>query len=277
MKGLIVEAGGSFTRWHRIANGKVIDSAISNGINATSGRIELSDPIVESWLSASDRIHYYGAGVNNMEALAALRHFFSATDNLQIYSDLVAVGVAAGKPSITAILGTGSNAGYWDGDHCHTNTISLGWAMGDSGSAAAIGKALMTAFAYGEMPQPLKNQWNDFIGKPMSELVGDIYRAPRPAVILGQLAKFCSQVDHDSIKKVVINEFESFTKTRVVPLSKMSTTNHIVAVGGVATAFHEHLAQVLNQFGFRLIKSMPSAMDNLEPFITKWIYGETTD
>lgn len=274
MKGLIVEAGGTFARWYRVEHGKISNSIVTSGINATTGCTELNDALVMNWVSTSDRIHYYGAGVNNIEAVNALRNdLFSATDDTQIYSDLEAVGVAARKASIIAILGTGSNVGFWDGDRCNTNTISLGWAMGDSGSAAAIGKALMTTFAYKKVPQQLRNQWNDFIGKPMIELVGEIYRSPRPGAALGALAKFCSEVDHEITKQIVINQFESFIVARVVPLAKVSNTTDLVAVGGVATAFSQELAQVLSRFGYTLTKSMPSAMDDLEPFIVRWLDG----
>ncbi|TNE48357.1 MAG: hypothetical protein EP344_19000 [Bacteroidetes bacterium] len=109
----------------------------------------------------ADRIWFYGTGIHDDyragivgEALAEV--FPGAVTEVE--HDLLAAARATCKhrAGISCILGTGSNSCYYDGTAIRDNVISLGWLLGDEGSGTHLGKALLRAWFYRELPEDLK-------------------------------------------------------------------------------------------------------------------------
>lgn len=94
------------------------------------------------------KIYFYGAGCANPEKCAlvgrALMRFFGICE-IDVQSDLMAAARALlGRGSgIAAILGTGSNSCYYDGQKIVSNVPPLGFILGDEGSGAVLGRTLV--------------------------------------------------------------------------------------------------------------------------------------
>ncbi len=52
------------------------------------------------------------------------------------------------KKGIVAILGTGSNSGYYNGKKIIRNSPGLGYVLGDEGSGAYLGKKVLQYYLY---------------------------------------------------------------------------------------------------------------------------------
>lgn len=103
---------------------------------------------------------FYGTGIHD-EHRAEMVHepLQSLFPNAQVevkHDLLAAARAACGHTAgIAAILGTGSNSCYYDGEKIVDNVPSLGWLLGDEGSGTHLGKALLRAVFYRELPPDL--------------------------------------------------------------------------------------------------------------------------
>src|SRR5690606_17201607 len=104
------------------------------------------------------RVYFYGAGCSADFLKEIVRNgfknFFSKADIL-VDHDLLAAcyAVYRGTPAIVCILGTGSNACYFDGKDLKEATPSLAYILGDEGSGSYMGKKLLHAYFSKKMPQ----------------------------------------------------------------------------------------------------------------------------
>lgn len=110
-------------------------------------------------------VYFYGTGIHDEHraeiVAAALRSVFKNA-KIEVEHDLLAAARATcGRTAgIACILGTGSNSCYYDGKHILDNVPSLGWLLGDEGSGTHLGKALLRAWFYRELPADLEKAFN---------------------------------------------------------------------------------------------------------------------
>jgi hypothetical protein len=108
-------------------------------------------------LNRVTHVWFYGTGIHDehrAEIVAgALRAGFRDA-LVEVEHDLLAAARATcGRGAgIACILGTGSNSCYYDGSRILDNVPSLGWLLGDEGSGTHLGKALLRAWFYRELP-----------------------------------------------------------------------------------------------------------------------------
>ena len=90
-------------------------------------------------------VFFYGAGCSSTEKNKIIespfREFFKNA-NINIHHDLDAAcfSMYDGNPSITCILGTGSNSCFYDGENIFEHGPSLGFIMGDDASGNYFGR-----------------------------------------------------------------------------------------------------------------------------------------
>lgn len=123
-------------------------------IVATQLRPKLDNPEKVS------HIWFYGTGIHDRHRADivgdALRAEFPDAQ-VDVRHDLLgAARAACGRSAgIACILGTGSNSCYYDGESIVDNVPSLGWLLGDEGSGTHLGKYLLRAVFYRELPPDL--------------------------------------------------------------------------------------------------------------------------
>ena len=64
------------------------------------------------------------------------------------------------KPGISGILGTGSNSCAYDGNQVTDNVTSLSHVLGDEGSGVHLGKLILQAYFYRELPENLQSAFD---------------------------------------------------------------------------------------------------------------------
>jgi glucosamine kinase len=110
-------------------------------------------------------VYFYGTGVHDEHraeiVAAALLAVFPGA-KVEVEHDLLgaARAVCGRNAGIACILGTGSNSCYYDGVKILDNVPSLGWLLGDEGSGTHLGKALLRAWFYRELPADLDAAFN---------------------------------------------------------------------------------------------------------------------
>ncbi|MEY3195356.1 MAG: hypothetical protein RIQ78_1453, partial [Bacteroidota bacterium] len=116
--------------------------------------------------SLVSEVYFYGTGVHDAHrgeiVGAAIRAVFPSA-KVEVEHDLLAAArsVCGHSAGIACILGTGSNSCYYDGKQILDNVPSLGWLLGDEGSGTHLGKALLRAWFYRELPADLNTAFNN--------------------------------------------------------------------------------------------------------------------
>ena len=72
--------------------------------------------------------------------------------------DLLACALSTyeGEPSISCILGTGSNSCYYDGKNLNEEVPAIAYVLGDEGSGSFYGKKLLKDYLYNQLPISIK-------------------------------------------------------------------------------------------------------------------------
>ncbi|MBL7956902.1 MAG: hypothetical protein JNM49_02985 [Flavobacteriales bacterium] len=269
MSRLIAEIGGSSSRWALLgsddqASLHPVHGESMSGFNPLSGDAERFASGIRAYflerqpaaLEARELVAY-GAGCGSPERAAimesALRQLWPAA-SISVRTDLegAARGLWGGGSGMVIVLGTGSSVGWFDGERLHQRFPSLGYVLGDEGSGADIGRALLQDAFYRRMPDDLRVRLFGEHGPSLHEVLDEVYRSPFPSRALaahaGRLAAFMTE---DYPRELVTARFEAFIEA-FKPFYTSEQRERVRATGSVAWGFREILAGCLLDHGMEL-------------------------
>lgn len=276
---LIIDSGSTKCDWVILTeNAEIATETIGlNPLFHTSEKIaaviQENSTLVERCDAITD-IHFYGAGcatdsLKSVVEEGLKRIFLNA--KVQVESDLMATIYATfrGEPAISCILGTGSNACYFDGKSVQQFVPALGFILGDEGSGAYLGKQLLTRFLYKQLPESLEKAFVEEFNLDKAQIIQHVYREPNANVYLASFVKF--MVKHKTeptIQELIYSGFRAFNQVHVCgyPNYKSIPTHY---VGSVAYYFHRELASACHDQEIRLGSVLQKPMDGLIEFHRK--------
>ena len=182
---IIADSSASRTEWALVDGATVVEHAFTKGLNpffhtrrdiSHSIRLELPEAFFKRrW----ERIHFYGAGCTSLEKKKIVEASLVAQFKtpVTVESDLLgaARGLLINEAGIACILGSGSNSCYYDGRAIVKNVRSLGYILGDEGSAAYIGKRFLSDCLKDIAPAQLVNDFFEYINLSPDEIMSAIY------------------------------------------------------------------------------------------------------
>lgn len=268
---LIADSGSTKTDWRVIDADNEYEQVNTTGINPqyldtdkiySIFETELLPQLKEKNISA---IYYYGAGCSSPERNKRVEDALSrAYPNVPNYVDhdlLAAARALCGhKPGIACILGTGSNSCLYDGKNIIDNVTSLGFLMGDEGSGAYLGKLLIKAYMYRELPEELATSLKNRYNLTKDGILDAVYGSDIPSQYLATFAKFMYEKRKSPvIKEMIYENFEEFFERHV---SKYEGFGELPVnfVGSIAFHFSDTLKLVAKKYGCHIgvIISSPS-------------------
>ena len=253
---LIAESGSTKTKWYQLDDLRVLETeTIGLNPNSTGERefkVVLRTKVKPSLKGQPRKIFFYGAGCGSSKNKNRVRTFLATVfpeAKTEVQTDLLgaARGLLGSRKGIIGILGTGSNAGRYNGKVITVSPPSLGYILGDEGSGTWIGKKLIQSYFSGEMPSSLSRKFKDQRAKELSKLQIELYRNSAPAAFLGSFAPFASEnKKHVFIKKLLQEGFRLY-RDRFLMQLKPAKNATIVFTGSVAWEFKEILAPVIQE------------------------------
>jgi hypothetical protein len=216
-------------------------------------------------------VYYYGASVWDDEKAEKVRLglkklFQNAL--IDVEHDLLgAARATCGRSAgIACIIGTGSNSCLFDGIDVRDNVTNLGYFVGDEGSGAHLGKALVRSYFYRELPHDLCLKLEEMIPGGKAELLENIYEKPSPNVYLASLTKFLSDNrDHLFIQKLIYGSFSEFVDRHVRKYhGHLSLPIHFI--GSVAFHFRDFLSVILEERCMKTGRFLQKPIDRLVEF-----------
>ena len=277
---LIADSGSTKTDW-RLIDGSKKCQVSTQGLNPyfmDSADIVaiISNELLPNLLIDSNipvNIYFYGAGCSTEQkkeiVRAALTQLFQKS-TIEINTDLLgaARALCGTEPGIAAILGTGANTCYYDGQKIADNRPSLGYALGDEGSGAHIGKTFIQAYLNQEMPQHLADRFYERFKLNSADILDAVYKKPMPNRFLASFSKFIYQnLKEQYIIDLVANCFEQFFDKHICKYPQHKELK-LSCVGSVAFYYSNILRGVAARKGVAIDKIIETPIAGLTLYHT---------
>lgn len=183
------------------------------------------------------KIWYYGAGVINVEAEQIVKTIFLKEfpeSKVTVHSDLLGASMATcgNEPGTVVILGTGSHVAVYDGKRIIRQANSLGYILGDEGGGSDLGKSLLQAYFYNEMPESVLPEMRKYLPDGRSGLLKELYFSPSPNQYLATFAQVAVAMKEDHwIEELVRTRFRLFLKNHLIPLRPVGPVHILGSIG----------------------------------------------
>ncbi|MCB9187191.1 MAG: hypothetical protein H6601_10690 [Flavobacteriales bacterium] len=257
---LVADSGSTKCDWKLIDGNNVVGTASTMGLNPFFHNAEVvadtvsTDALLRANSQQISEVHFYGAGCSSVDRNQLIENGLKrvfANAKVHVDHDVMGAALAAcqGQPGIACILGTGSNACFYDGEKVTQQIPSLGYILGDEGSGSWYGKKLLRDYLYKEaIPSELRTELQNS-GFDKDTILNRIYREPHANVYLASFVKILSNYrDTEYVQNMISNGMTEFL-TRHVCCFPSHKEVKVGFVGSIAFHFQESLraeAQKLN-------------------------------
>jgi N-acetylglucosamine kinase-like BadF-type ATPase len=225
------------------------------------------------------QVFFYGAGcsspaLNSIVAKGLEKAFPNAS--ILVDHDLKSCAYATyrGEPAISCILGTGSNSVYYDGNSISEEVPALAYILGDEGSASYLGKKLLAAYLYKQLPAAIHQDFDATYGLRKDEILDQVYTKPHANVFLASFAPFFSKhIEHPFIWEIVFSGFRNFLQTHALcyPNAREVKLNF---VGSIAHYFQDVLEDAVNHLDLQMGVVVQKPLDGLIQYHLEYIIGK---
>jgi glucosamine kinase len=277
---IIVDSGSTKADW------QIINADGSRELHTTMGfnpffhdedRIEMElkkEFVHDVKVDEAKWIYFYGAGCSDKmrcdQVKRGLARIFQHAETIEVEHDLLASARAScgTKAGIACIIGTGSNTCLYDGNDVTDNVSNLGYLLGDEGSGSHLGKLLIRAYFYRELPDDMITFFHEDFGSDKRAILNKIY-GEGPNVYLASYARFFSKHrNHFYIQKLASEAFTELTRRHIL---KYEGCHHIPInfVGSVAFHFQDILKTTLEEHNLTLGVVIQKPIDALVNFHLK--------
>ncbi|MBK7474701.1 MAG: hypothetical protein IPN74_03615 [Haliscomenobacter sp.] len=278
---LVADSGSTKTDWVLLDKQGIVKSINTIGFNPLyhseafiAEECRKVFDLEEMPYSEVKEVFYYGASVWDEEKAAkirrALAQLFDHAEIIEVEHDLLgAARATCGREAgVACIIGTGSNTCLFDGSNVTDNVTNLGYFVGDEGSGAHLGKALVKAYFYRELPSALVSALEEEFPGGQAEFLDHIYSQPSPNVFLASLTKFLSaHRDHLFIQKLIYTSFAEFIDRHVRKYpGHLGLPIHFI--GSVAFHFRDFLTVILEERCMKPGRFIQKPIDRLVEYHT---------
>ena len=158
------------------------------------------------------------------------------------------------------LVGTEGRSGLYFGN----GVPSLGYILGDEGSAAVLGKRLVGDLLKNQMGDDLKEAFFKEYETSMADIIEKVYRQPFPNRFLAKLSRFCADhIADQRIHDLVYDHFVQFIRRNLVQY-KASTP--IGFVGSIAYYYRPILEEAMKAEGLLLGTILKDPIEGLKEY-----------
>lgn len=269
---IIADSSASRTEWILLEDATVVEHAFTKGLNPFFQtrrdishiiRLELPEAFFKKrW----EHIYFYGAGCSNAEKKKVVEASLVAQFKTPVSVESDLLGAARGlfitDPGIACILGSGSNSCFYDGKNVVKNVRSLGFVLGDEGSASYIGKHFVSDCLKDIAPEHLRNSFYDYIHLSPDQIMDSIFDSELPGNTLSVYSRFLmDKLDMDYVYDLIYRSIDAFFNRNIRQYDYKN--NEISFVGSNACAYSGVLNEVAKTYGITIKKVLPSSIPGL--------------
>ncbi|MDX1348724.1 MAG: N-acetylglucosamine kinase [Putridiphycobacter sp.] len=259
---LIVDSGSTKSDWVLI-DGDSLKTFTTVGLNPNFFDVDRIVNVLQengdlcSFGNEVAQIFFYGAGCSteplNAIVKNGLQRIFKKAI-IKVDHDIKAATIATCgmEPGISCILGTGSNACFFDGHTTTQITPSLGYVLGDEGSGTYFGKQLLQDYFYNKMPLEIKAKLEATTDISKAAVIQQVYQENRANVFLASFVPFLLEnSNNEYVIELILKGFKTFIGIHVCcyPHYKQHKTHFI---GSVAYLFQDILVKACDFYGVQI-------------------------
>ncbi|MFI5136551.1 MAG: N-acetylglucosamine kinase [Sphingobacteriales bacterium] len=276
---LVADSGSSKTDWLLALPGQEAKQFRTAGLNPyflTEKEILkiLQEQAADIIAYAADikEIYFFGAGCSNPDRNEIVTNAISSLfpkAYVSVDSDLLgcAYATCGHEKGICCVLGTGSNLCFFDGEKIHDGQHGLGFVLGDEGSGSWFGKALITDFLYGKMPDEISEKFNEAYHQDKQAVIKNVYQMPNPNAYLAAFSKFLTTIRTSAYAQNLLRKgIVEFVETDIKSFPQYHSYKcHFV--GSIAFVFADELKVICNEYGIHIGKIIRQPIHDLLTFI----------
>lgn len=270
---IIADSGATKTAWRSVGSDRLERSVQTAGMNPSCLDDETCRSIVREAVPALnpsgesvEAVFFYGAGLVSQEAaapIAAALEMWCPFARLEFHSDLLGAARAlfGDGSGVAAIIGTGSNSCLYEGGKIVSNIRPGGFILGDEGSGAALGKALLSDFVKGMLPSDIETEFVAEYGLDYPAIVRKVYREPAASAFLASFAPFLiERMSHPYVGALVEDCMEAFVRRS---LARYGECRKVGVVGSLGCACEDILSRIGSGYGLEFTKFIKNPIDEL--------------
>ena len=273
---LTVDSGSTKTDWGFFNTKDDLKVVKTQGINPCHQTEDEIRSIISSELIANipdidtdtvSQVFYYGAGCATESIcaqMAGILKEFLPNAVITVDSDMLGAARAlCGKSEgVACVLGTGSNSCLYNGSIIVDQVPSLGYILGDEGSASALGRRLIGDCLKRQLPEQVCTEFMQKYSLTKDSIIESVYRKPMANRYIASFAPFL--IDKRSIPevhKMLIQCFSEFFTRNVINYHKPWLPVHFI--GSLANSFSDELKETADSLGMTIGKIEASPMSGL--------------
>lgn len=252
---LLAESGSTKTDWCLVGGkGKPVICKTS-GMNPLLQSAEQTKKVLAEELNWDhkkykiDKVCFYGAGAGSkqrQDALKAILKEYFRIKDIDVQGDMLgaARGLCGSEQGVVAILGTGSNSCYYNGEKIKEQRASLGFIAGDEGSGNHMGKRVLQYYAYKTFDTELLMSFEQLFGDDLQAIIQKLYRESFPNRYLAQFVQLLVQNrGHYMVENIIEDCINDFFQAHILKY-RQSWKFPLYFTGSVAWAFKDVIADL---------------------------------
>lgn len=231
---LLADSGATKTDWHLIS-----DTGKETGLQTPGCHPLYTEEKTLGWMikervlssvPAPDVVYFYGAGCHGEETCRRVQTSLSSAFGeipIHVESDMLgaARALCGREPGIACILGTGSNSCQYDGVSITRQIPALGYILGDEGSAAHLGRMVLQAYFYEELPEEASRYLEKHHSMQKAHIIKEVYEKTRNSRFIASFSQLFSEFpDHPSLNRLLDRSFTEFIERHVLKYDLADTT-----------------------------------------------------
>ncbi|MBQ0056811.1 MAG: ATPase [Bacteroidales bacterium] len=280
MARLIADSGSTKTTWCLTDEGKerpvIVRPVHTQGLNplyATADDIIAAarEAVRQTGDAYPDLVQFYGSGCSGDRipmVEEALRRVFTPATRIEVASDLLGACRAlyhGSECGIACILGTGAIAARFDAATGQMQAASsLGYILGDEGSGAWFGRAVLSDYLKEQMPQRVRTMFEQDFGAVTAEsAISHVYQQQFPNRYLASFAMFIGMhLDVPYCQRLAFDGIETFFRRNVMRL-RPSAGESVSFVGSAAFHLQDTIRQVAELHDLTVARIFKDPMEGL--------------
>ncbi|MDB5196766.1 MAG: N-acetylglucosamine kinase [Flaviaesturariibacter sp.] len=273
---LIADSGATKAEWVLIENGKkktIFTQGISPYFLSTEQIVDLLQAELAKKLKTVEvgEVFYYGTGCANPDNAKSIKQALKkvfAGAKTDVQTDLMAAAraVCGKEKGIACIMGTGSNSCYYNGKKILKNSPGLGYALGDEGSGAYLGKKVIQYYLYNTFDEELRARFDARFVTNTVEILDAVYKKPMPNRYLAGFTMFLAENrGHYMIENIIEDGLNDFFFQHLCKYGEV-WKYPVSFVGSVAHGFKDVIADLCHSYEFELGTILKNPMQGLVKF-----------
>lgn len=270
---IIADSGATKTDWRILKGNQVVNfetAGLSPFFHTRESFIDALTRGFPQHISTDDvaEVFFYGSGCATDERGQMVEGYLSsffAKAKTHAHSDALGAAKAlfGNSEGVVMILGTGCNVTYYNGTELIAKTPSLGYALGDEGSGAYIGRLLLRKYLYNQLPADVCKLLEQRYDVRLSSVLNSTYGSTTPSAYLASFIPFI--VENRGMSAVIQIVDEAFANLYDMHLAAFDNLQqlNIGVIGSVGCLFSDRLNLIAANKGFAITQYLQYPIERL--------------